>query len=177
MRKDLVDAIMEETRLPEARARKVAEVREALIPADSKVLCSLNFSALLILSNGVLIYTAVSFTRMEAEFIPFKDLHGVAVGQTFGYSEHTLTIELKKKETSSVLKRVKYSRITARHLNLKLVTKAQNIITEGIASSKVSSTPNDGPLEQISKLKSLFDVGAISKKEFEAKKAKLLDSI
>jgi hypothetical protein len=32
-------------------------------------------------------------------------------------------------------------------------------------------------LEQISKLKALMDSGAISKKEFEVKKAKLLNSI
>jgi hypothetical protein len=144
LRKDFVSAILEEITIKEDKARKLAEAREHLIPSGSKVLCSFNWGLLLILSDGVLVI-APSITSEKAEFIPHQDLEGVAVGQTFGTLEHTLTIEPLKQRTTSILKTEKNSRITARHRSLKLVSKAKKFVMEGIASSEKTSPPR-GPL-------------------------------
>ena len=184
LRQDLINALIEETGLPEAEVHSLVEKREleSFIPQDAKVLCSLNMGYLLLMSNGVLhLIMGLNLKPRESELIAFEDLQGVEIRtvNSTPFSK-THTVILQRKKTVSGGFRIGQTRLfTVGGLapSLEHAKKFQSLVMNMTRPAANLPQAENSPLDQISKLKSLLDSGAITKKEFDAKKTRLLDSI
>ena len=184
VRQDLMSALLEETGLPRDEVQRMVEKREleSFIPSNAKVLCSLNMGYLLLMSNGVLqLVMGLNLKPRESELIAFEDLQGVeirTVNSTPFTKTHTVILQRKKKVSGGVrIGQTRFFTVGGLAPSLEHAIKFQSLVMEMTNQSGNLVSAGEGPLDQISKLKVLLDSGAISKKEFEAKKTKLLDSI
>ena len=137
------------------------------IPEGSKILLAEINSGVIILDTGLLVYKMGFGSAIKSsELISFEDIRGVTVAK-FGKT-HTVKVQ-RDNANAKNLEILVQDEDKAREFQMKL---------SSMTSSKpnVASTP-DSALDKIAKLKSLFDAGAISEKEFEKKKTELLDSI
>lgn len=148
------------------------------MPADSTVLCSLNSGRFLLLNTGLLILEIKSLFKggiKGAELIPFAHLSKVSVRkQGILYMVHVFKHQTHSGVVAGSSPATKLEAYTANSDN---ANKFQELLLGLIAASSGNTSPTEGPMEKIGKLKELLDLGAITPAEFEEKKKKFMDAL
>jgi hypothetical protein len=135
------------------------------VPEGSKII--LSEACCIILDIGLLSYDiGIGAEVKTSELISFQDIRGVAVTRVG--KRYSVTIQRDNANAKNIEFFVE-DEDKARAFQMKL---------SGMTIGKPNfGATSESALDKISKLKSLFDAGAISEKEFEKKKTELLDSI
>lgn len=122
----------------------------------------------------VLIAISLSHKKSQEKIIPIAIIVGI-VGASlynfwlFGLGNNASAISIIRSTLSSCSSCIKT------HVYLLIGILALEVKNVPIADKKFISAPTKNPIETITKLKELLDVGAISQEEFDEKKKKLLN--
>jgi hypothetical protein len=150
---------------------------ESFIPSDSKVLFLLKPGFFILLDKGVLKMQQKFFAPIRgADFVPFSQIRGVKIED---HGEAGLRVEVRRDEGKAILagSTISFNDFFGVTRSREEALKFQDLLLGLLENSSNKQQPNDGPLEKIGKLKQLLDSGAITQKEFDDKKKKLMDSI
>jgi hypothetical protein len=192
MRQGLTEALVElflaENRFPDKSPEDLAAssierfTLNDLVPQGSTVHCALSFGSVLLLSDGVLEvkYGGFSGKVKGSQIVSFRDIRGVRVKKMGNTFEDTYTVTIDRDDPSQSnfgFKNIPFIMgTTASQAHAQVFQGRLSQLMNG-NSIPTSSTATESPLDQLSKLKTLLDAGAISQDEFDSAKAKLMDQI
>lgn len=176
MRKDYLDAVTKEVGSAEAQEPHVAE-REKLVPANSKVFCSLNSGRLLLLDTGLLEIRFKGFNFKKtagSTFIPLSEITEVEIMKT---SVETLKkLRIKRQRTVVAGSTNTFNHIDAQS-SPELIQEFHDALTALMNGGLKASEAAPNPMDKIASLKKLLDSGALTQAEFDSAKAKILESL